>query len=185
MGSKTLQLQLFMDEEDEKQFSLYLCKKYDNILFLDGRVWDNEPVIVKRINDCKESYCYIWNKNIFSDIPILKRKDGRIQGPASGVVIQYARSCLDNEGYLLSGRTAVGYDTSDNEYEKFIKDVWKIVKKVAHVGVFHYPEFGEPDRSRIIKTHAVGKSVICKLKNGDIKRLRHTSTRVYYWPSTL
>lgn len=185
MGSKTLQLQLFMDEEDEKQFSLCLYKEYENIMFLDGRVWDDEPVIVKQINDCKANYCYIWNKNIFSDISILKRKDGRVEGPASGVVIQYARSKLDNRGFLLSGRIAVGYDTSDHEYEKFIKDVWKIIKKIARIGVFHYPEFGEIDRSKIIKTHAVGESVICKLKNGNIKGLRHMSTQVYYWPSTL
>ncbi len=83
MKSYRKQLQIFMIQEDERNFSILLKNNFGNVAFLDDNVWPEKPNIVNSIDDCQTGYCYIWNKDITPVIPTITRNDGKIQGPAS------------------------------------------------------------------------------------------------------
>lgn len=182
MSTRKRQLQTFLIEEDERDFSHLLCRMYPDVVFLDDNVWDGGPHSVTSIEKCISTYCYIWNKAIFPELPIFVREDGRLEGPASGVVIQFQRSRIDEEGDLLSGRIAVGYDTSGEEFCSFVDGVWKILKKVSTVGVCYAPTSGPVDFSRVIGQYVVGLAAREAFEKGRLNRLRHTSTYHYFVP---
>lgn len=182
MPSRKKQLQTFLTDEDERRFSSLLMKEYQDIVFLDNNVWEEEPKLVNSIEKCQTGFCYIWNKGIFPNLPTIERKDGKIQGPASGVVIQFQRCRIDEVGNLLSGRIAVGFETIEKEFNSFVNNVWKILKKVSKVGVFHSPLVGTVDSIKIIKEYTVGDAVKEAIHSKMISRLKHRSTENYYVP---
>ena len=109
----------------------------------------------------------------------MERKDGKIQGPASGVVIQFERCKVDAHGNLLSGRIAVGFDTTEKEFIVFVNNVWKKLKKVTKVGVYYSPLFGSVDKSKAIKEYTVGEAAKDAVITKNIIRLKHRSTENY------
>lgn len=149
---------------------------------MDDNVWTGKPNIVNSIDDCKTEYCYIWNKDITPIIPTITRNDGRIQGPASGVVIQFERCRIDSSNNLLSGRIAVGYNSGDEGFGNFVNNVWKILRNFACNGVFYKPQYGPVDMSRIIKEFSVGDTAKSAVYSKKISSLKHRSTENYYYP---
>jgi hypothetical protein len=169
-------------DEDEQKFASLLKKEYKDLVFLDNNVWEKAPESVNSIERCQTGFCYIWNKGIFPELPTIERKDGKVQGPGSGVVIQFQRCRIDEDGNLLSGRIAVGYDSDEKEFNAFINNVWKILKKVSKVGVYHSPLFGSVDESKIIKEYTVGDAAKEAIRSQKISRFKHRSTENYYVP---
>ena len=80
MKSYKKQLQIFMIQEDEGNFSILLKNIFENVAFLDENVWLEKPNNENSIEDCQTGYCYIWNKDITPVIPTITRNDGKIQG---------------------------------------------------------------------------------------------------------
>ena len=131
----TKQLKLFLVPEDEGEFSWALRKVRKGIAFVDGSVWAGpEPERAQSIQECRSRLVYLWDRDLISPLPTVRRSDGRLEGPISGVVVQFERSQLRGE-LLLSGSAAAGTGGMDDalelEVRDFIGDVWKVLKEVA------------------------------------------------------
>ena len=67
-------------------------------------------------------------------LPTIRRKDGRLEGPVAGVVVQLARSQVQGN-VLRSGSIAAGTGGMDEALESairiFVADVWKVVTKAT------------------------------------------------------
>ncbi len=57
----------------------------------------------------------------------------------SGCVFQLIRS-REQEGLLLSGRIAIGFDDDDEQMRDFVKGVWKCVSEIGEVGVLRWTD---------------------------------------------
>lgn len=183
MTSRRKQLEFFMLHEDEEEFSFNLKNEFKEIVFFDDNVWEDSPEMVDSIDKCQTGYCYIWNRTICPDLPTIQRKDGQIQGPSSGIVIQFQRCRIDENKNLLSGRIAIGYDSANEELHEFVSSVWRILKKTTIMGVFHAPTSDTVDSSKIIKEFGVGKTVKSALVSKKVIALKHRSTENFYVPA--
>lgn len=175
------QKQTFLMKEDEYNFSIALKREFDNLIFLDNSVWDSEPDEVSSIDKCKSRFCYIWNRSIFQELPTGIRKDGRIQGPTSGVVIQFERCEVNEKKILLSGRIAVGFDEKKSEVNIFINSVWKILRKMTHQKLYHTRD-GIINYTNVIREYSVGKAAMESIMSNNILGFKHRSTENYYIP---
>jgi len=124
-----------MTNFDERIFSQALSSTFPKMVFLDGKSWSNpEPVTADSIEHCNSKYndVYLWNKELFPEIPVTLRADGKYHGPASGPVLQFLR-CIPEENVLRSGRIVRGFNDEDitPEIEVYINAVWKILKQPA------------------------------------------------------
>lgn len=124
------QTQLFLLAEDERDISLELRYVRPGIVFLDDNVWDGpNPTSVSSLDDCVSPFAYLWDTQLVPELPCLHRKDGKLEGPIAGLVIQVIR-CRMRDNVLLSGRIAAGTVNDASSLEKqmriFISDVWKV-----------------------------------------------------------
>lgn len=143
------QLQLFLAEKDESDFSALLIKQFPGILFLNDNVWSVSPDCRVGIEECDSNRVYLYNGTV-DTLPVLRAGD-RLTGPISGCVIQILR-CRKNAGTLLSGSIAVGFDTDDEQMRYFVNGVWKSLKKVGRIGVVRLD--GIVDKHYLVGTHA-------------------------------
>lgn len=173
----------FLDEEDEKGISIELMNKYNNIIFLDDSLWEDDIQYAESIDKCKKKHCYIWNKSVYPELPTEIRSNGLISGPTSGIVVQMERSFINENGMLLSGRLAVGFDDENLEFKKFINTFWKIVRRIGCNRVYHANWLGKADYSKVINDFAVSENVINDLNSFKIRGLMHRSTENYYVPA--
>jgi hypothetical protein len=132
LGLMQRQLQLFLSRQDESDFSRLLIKQFPGILFLNDNVWSISPDCRAGIEECDSNRVYLYNGTI-ETLPILRAGD-RLTGPVSGCVIQILR-CRNRGGALLSGSVAVGFDKDDEKMRRFVKGVWKCLKRVGTIGV--------------------------------------------------
>ena len=118
--------------KDEEIFSSEIRKAFPATMFIDDMRWEtNIPPAKSSITECESKFVYIWNKEIYPNLPFMKRSDGKFQGPQSGMVIQMIRSRIKDEITFLSGEIATGVADEDFEMVDFVKKVWKILKKAA------------------------------------------------------
>jgi len=102
------QVQLFLMPGDEQEISLAIQAIRPHVRFLDDNVWDGAlPMLAPSIDACRSRFIYLWDQRLVSPLPTMKRKDGRLEGPISGPVVQLVRSQLQGN-VLLSGRLAAG-----------------------------------------------------------------------------
>ena len=126
------QLQLFLLSSDEAALTKLLLEQRPGLQFLDDNVWSSHaPAVATSIDRCSSPFVYLWDRSIVDPLPTMRRQDGQLVGPASGVVIQLIRSRFSGDS-LLSGRIAVGIGTDDSERDSkmtsLAKETWKIVK---------------------------------------------------------
>ena len=120
-----------MTERDEERFSGELVAADPSIRFVDGQRWPStDPPTAPSINSAASSEVFIWSPTVAPVLPYMRRADGVVEGPASGPVIQFARSAW-REGELRSGRIAAGWNTDDLEIGRFVRIVWKVMKQVT------------------------------------------------------
>lgn len=124
-----------MTSQDERLFSESLKSRFASMVILDGKVWETpEPVVAGSIDQCNSSFrqAYLWNKELFPEIPVGPRPGGKFEGPANGPVLQFLRS-IPEGNVLRSGRIALGL--SDEKIspaiDAYFKEVWRLVKKPA------------------------------------------------------
>lgn len=96
------QLQLFLTRCDEEQLSLLLREEIAALLFLDGNVWPDCPDCRGSIGQCDTNIVYLYCRPL-DELPTLRRKDGWLEGPVAGCVIQILRS-IEKDKILLSER---------------------------------------------------------------------------------
>lgn len=127
-------IDILLTNKDEEAFSYEIKKVFPATLFIDDMAWKTEiPPVKESITDCKSQFVYIWNKDIYPEIKGIIRKDGKYQGPQSGIVIQLIRSKF-KDNFLLSGYLSVGISIERPNKDKmidFVKKIWKILKKTA------------------------------------------------------
>ena len=179
------QVQIFMNVEDEKDFSDLLKHKFQQITFVDGDVWSSsKPPEKSSIHLCASRTVYLWDKAVIPVLPTTFRPDQQYEGPTSGVVIQFSRSIL-KDSLLFSGRIASGIDEKNMLFEatiKFVNETWRLLKlfakgKVAAVN----PSTGEIINARvpgyIVGPHAASW---CDIEKGRL--LKDRSTQNFFLP---
>ncbi len=154
------QLQVFMTEHDESEFSELLKRNISGIMFIDDQVWANTPVVREDIVSCQTGRVYLYNRQI-EDLPTIRRKDGQIQGPISGCVIQFLR-CIIKNGQLRSGTIGVGYNKDDLSMKDFVTRVWRILKSMGKIGVRRMDGI-------VDKHYLVGKDARDQVLQGDLE----------------
>ncbi len=164
------QLQLFLSVEDEKALSVVLKETIPAIVILNDNVWPVTPDRREGIEECSSGRAYLFGGPIDS-LPIFRRKNGELEGPISGCVVQILRSILKDD-VLFSGRVAVGFYDEDNAMKTFVSKVWRCVKKLGAVGVLT-PE-GDID-----KGYLIGSNVAAKMEKGTI-RIADRATSILY-----
>lgn len=102
------QYQIFFDHFDEIEFSSLLKKKFPEIIFLDDNVWKSQPITRETIAACLTPRCYIFNQPL-ELLPTILRRDGQVEGPIVGPVIQFLRCKIDGTT-IFSGSVAASFD---------------------------------------------------------------------------
>lgn len=167
------QLQMFLTLEDEVLLSECLRCEIPGILFLNDNVWTVSPDCRSGIEDCHTGRVYLFASHL-EQLPIARRKNGDLEGPIAGCVIQLLRTIEEN-GVLLSGRVAAGIDDDDDDQIRDLVDkVWKCVKRVGRVGVVR-PD-GKTDRNYLVGYHAK------KLFADNSVRIADRAIRMNYVP---
>lgn len=181
MASKKKQIQIFMNRRDEQEFTHSLLLSYPSIRILDGNIWPtSNPKICESINLCSDTVVYLWNEELSSDLPSIRRPDGRFEGPISGVVIQFAR-CIEKNGMLLSGRIAAGYDTNNTRYAMFVNDVFKLVGRMTSKKLEAYDTSTGEVLRQTVSEYCVSKyAEVDAVENNII--LKDRSTENYFRP---
>lgn len=127
-------IHVLLTNKDEEVFSLEIRKVFPATMFIDNMRWETQiPPAKLSITECESNFVYIWNKEIYPSLPFMQRKDGKFQGPQSGMVIQLIRSIYEDD-FLLSGYLSVGISVDRPQVEEmidFVKKIWKILKKTA------------------------------------------------------
>lgn len=154
------QLQLFLDSEDEADLSKLLANRFPGIRFLNDNVWKAAPDCQEGIEKCGSGRVYLYNGSL-EEIPTIRRRNGDLEGPTAGCVVQILRT-IEKEGVLLSGRIAISIGDNDHEMRDFAKGVWTCVTKVGKVGVLR------PD-GKVDKHYLVGRHARKKVEDGEIK----------------
>lgn len=167
------QLQLFLTERDETALSRCLVDAVPGITFLNDNVWPEHPDCRNAIEECKSGRVYLY-LGLLEELPTGTRKDGQLEGPIAGCVIQILRPRWI-DGVLLSGRVAVGYFEGDTHMKDFVSVVWKCVKKLGKVGVVR------PD-GRIDKNYLVGEDTQTRVEKGEFT-IADRAIRMPYVPA--
>jgi hypothetical protein len=172
--------QIWLTPVDEENLSGLLRDALPQIHFIDGQTWEEMPVLKASMSLCKTPFIFLWNSNTVTNLPTFIRPDGRIEGPASGVVIQYLRS-LERHGILESGSIAAGSDKPNEEYNAFVKTVWRIVKTYCKGVDAVNPVTGKVLHS-LLPNMLVGREAAIECESGIRKFLKYKSTENYYRP---
>ncbi len=133
MNSKK-QLWPFLIPEDEAIVSGEILNRVYGAIFVDGGIWGSpEPPIRSGIHECTAGHRVTYIA-LTSSLEELRTRGGPIPlaaGQFRGALsrtIQYERFQIHGE-VLIGGRLAVGYDSSDNEMNQFVSEVWKAFMK--------------------------------------------------------
>jgi len=153
------QIQLFLNHEDEIQFTAMLVRAVPGMVFLNDNVWPSIPDQRNGIEDCSSGRVYLFEGPL-DILPTKKRKAGDLEGPTSGCVVQVLRPRV-KEGVIFSGRVATGFDDADGRMKSFVSKIWKCLEQVGIRGVL--TPGGEVNRNYLI-----GKNLVEELKGGSV-----------------
>ncbi len=173
-------LTLWFTEQDEQAFSATLAQKFERLTFLDDHVWDAEPVERPSLHLCRSRFAFLWNRDCCEELPVFERPDGRVEGPASGVVVQFIRS--RREGAILSsGRLAIGFEREDKALADFVNETWRVARELSRPVNAVQPVTREVITPRV-RGFRVGLASAAELERGELRRLKYNSTENYYLP---
>lgn len=161
--------------KDEHEFSAALIRDVPGIRFIDNNVWDSSPRIMPFIDACQSPFVYLWDSNVVHYLPTVPRPDGRVQGPASGVVIQFERSRSEGDT-LLSGGIAAGYDRADDAVVAFVNSVWLVLRRMKLVRLYDPNQMIDGARENQPSMFAAGPDAASRSRAGAL-RLGVRSTR--------
>jgi hypothetical protein len=180
------EVQLFLMPEDERDVSLALKALRPKLTILDDNVWGGmAPVLAESIDACRSRFVYLWDQSVVSPLPTMKRKDGRLEGPVAGVVVQYVRSQLQGD-VLLSGRIAAGTDGVDPAHQSamqgLIVDVWKVVKEATPGSL----DAIDPNSGRVlhraVREYRAARNAVAWLAHRNGRLFKDRSTPSFYRP---
>ncbi|MBM4779664.1 MAG: hypothetical protein GQE15_18320 [Archangiaceae bacterium] len=132
----TKSLDLCMVADDERALSEALRASHPTVAFVNDVVFPTpDPVLLDSIDQAKHfGQVLLWERTNFPTLPVMRRNDGRWEGPTVGPVIQYLKPVLKADR-LQCGRIAASGGTYDEPLESannaFIKDVWAAAKKLT------------------------------------------------------
>ena len=162
-----------MTEVDEIYLVSLLRQRRQNLMLLDGHVWDSsEPAVRQDISECLASFVFLWDPDICPKLPTIIDTHGRLEGPQVGPVIQFQRS-LVRDNYLLSGRLAASW--RNTEEELLMKDAWWALGKSCAVKVT------VKGSSKVASMYKSGKDSSARAKAGEFG-LRARSVKVFFSP---
>ncbi|MDP3857568.1 MAG: hypothetical protein Q8Q73_07390 [Stagnimonas sp.] len=160
----------FFLEEDEVALSASLAGVLPSLRFLDDNRWESDaPVWRDTIEDCRSRFVFLWDSAKLTHLPTAM-VSGKLQGPSSGVVIQFMRSKVV-DGALLSGQMGVSYS------EPWVGTFWRTVLREAKRLSAAKLQTECSDAS-VIATYLVGDGARRFGLAGG--RLRHVTAETYY-----
>jgi hypothetical protein len=155
-------------------------------MFIDGGRWESPvPPLCDSIQDCKDNFVFLWDKEIISKLPYFARSDGKFEGPRAGVVIELQRSIL-LERLLLAGRIAQSVGHPDAQVveatKKFAADIWSVLKSMTlqPLAALNLAT-GELRENRITEFRA-GDDAINWAKSKDNNYLSTATRHVFFKP---
>lgn len=172
---------LFLASTDESYLEKRLRSEVPEIAFVDGSTWKTQtPPEREDLRSCQSSIVFLWDKSACRELPFMVRNDGTVQGPTSGVVIQYFRS-VEKDGVLLSGDIGIGYKKNDQAMAAFVKKVWRILKEMNAGALESFDPTTGVSLDSAIRTYIVGAGAIALAMSGVV--LTHCSGSVRYRPN--
>ena len=181
------QVQLFLVPDDEREISLALRALRPQTAFIDDNVWDGTtPALAQSIDTCRSRLTYLWDQTLVSPLPTMRRKDGRLEGPVAGVVVQFVRSQTQGS-FLLSGRVAAGTGGMEQELESgmrgFIADVWRVVTDATPGSL----DAVDLDSGRVlhaaVREYRAGRHAVAWLAQEQGRVFKDRSTDSFYRPT--
>jgi hypothetical protein len=180
------QVQIFMTPADEEAFSRALRSERPGVRFIDDNVWPTaEPPTCDSINSCGSNLVYLWDTKVCGRLPATRRAEGGFQGPASGPVIQFVRSLVEDE-QIRSGRVAAGYYDTDefaDEMKEFVRDVWHMLKSVSPQRLVAVAQFGRHVINSRPSGYLVGADAARWCRDDSRRVLKDRSTETYFLPA--
>ncbi len=167
------QLQLFLALADEIQLSACLKAEIPGIVFLNDNVWTASPDCRDGIEECDTGRVYLYAFPL-ETLPLAGRKNGDLEGPIAGCVVQILRT-TEKDRILLSGRIAAGIDDHDDQMRRIVDNVWTCLRHVGKAGVVR------PD-GRIDRNYLVGHHALRLLKEKSL-RIADRAIGMYYEPT--
>ena len=179
------QLLLFMTPVDETAVSEALLREFPRMAFIDENVWSTPtPRLTNSISESTAllGNVYLWNRALFPEIPVIKRADGRFQGPGAGPVFQFLR-CRREGSILRSASLAAGFNDDEvtPEIESYLKKVWRMFKSPATSRLYCVSaETGQIINPKVERYWAWPDAVRWSLENGHF--LADRATRILFRP---
>ena len=130
------QVQILLLPQDEDALSRALRTAKPSIRFVNDSVWPSKiPPAHDSISECSSPWAFIWDTDLFPELPSRQRLDGRFDGPISGVVFQVCRSRLEGT-VLLSGRIAIGLEDTRDDVRQLVKLVFGTLRNFTRPAVW-------------------------------------------------
>jgi hypothetical protein len=179
------QVQLFLSLEDEATLSQALLAARPRVAFVDGARWSTfVPPLAPSISECKSMRVALWDRDVVQTLPYFARKDGQFEGPMTAVVLELARSILQEE-LILSGRLSASTGGSDIQLtaamDKFASDAWKIMKSITQSVVAIDPGSAAVVREKVTEYRAGHHAAAWALK-AQQHYFRDRSVQVFFKP---
>jgi hypothetical protein len=114
---------------DEHEVEQAILAEFPQVVFLDETRWTDPDVPPARpgILDCGRAAA-IWNRAVHPRIQGRRRANGRVDGPAAGVTVQWLRSLERTPGVLHHGRWAYERPAvPDDAMVAFVDRIWRIL----------------------------------------------------------
>lgn len=144
------QIQIFMTNQDEEALSQFVKNTFHDTIFLNGNIWKGQPDIKKTLTECNSGLSYLFRGNS-RNLPTFQRKNGNLEGPIAGCVVQVLHSRLVKKE-LISGRVACGFSSSFPETKELFRSILGFLKSNGKIGVLRLD--GLVDRNYLVGNHA-------------------------------
>lgn len=178
------QLQLFLLPEDEREISVSLRNVRPRVVYLDDNVWEgSEPVVRSTLDECRTPFAYLWDPAVASPLPTFRRKDGRLEGPVAGVVVQLIRSQV-RSSVLRSGRVAAGTGgtsaAAEQAMRSFVTDVWRVVTQATQGGMNSFDRGSGRILRHDIREYRAGPHAVAWLRGSSDRFFQDRSTPTFF-----
>jgi hypothetical protein len=121
-------LSYFFTSNDEKALSIALRKRFPEMRFIDGAVWNSTtPPVRSSIADCETGLAYLWDPATFATLIVTPREDGKFRGPQTLSVVQFCRCRIEGE-YLYLGQASMTIDPGQASQRRFCNAVARIIR---------------------------------------------------------
>ena len=170
------QIQIWLDEEDEKIIASSIKKEVPSIVAVDRPNPNIRPVLIPNFCDCKTSHIRVWDAK---NDPIIEMPDGTWR--PSSPTIQYLRPSEEG-GIWTSGRFAAGNVEKTPEFHLFVNTFWNVLSGYCEPVNQVNPHTCETIKENV-QQMLVGNCLANKCKALNKCCLKYKSVEMYFHPA--